>query len=532
MTLRLSFLTAAFWAVLISMGMLTSAMAATPAAPAAPAAPVAAAAAATPDKPASPDQNIPEITDAVKQFNNQNYTGAYKSLQDAVEKHKELPPAEDMMAQFFFRLAQVAAQNNQNQTDYVRSMRNWLEMGIQKNPTDPEAYLILGELAVLDNRVAEAELLYNKCSELMAGFKGDAKRKENMEPRILSGQATIAEAREAWPQAKKLLEDWLKKDPKNDAIMQRLARVTFQQTDATAAYDWLKQAREANPKQLLPEAALALYYEAYPKQREANHKEAVKWMEKAIKEAQKDDVTTRLVAAQWALETDQVEKAKEWASDAVKLNDKSIEAKLLRGVVALFLKDYTGAEIYFQSALLLAPGNFSASNYYALALMEQKDNEKVKLALDYAKNNYATNSRNAEAASTFGWALYKNKMYPDAERALRLALTGTSVNPDTLYYLAVVLADKDTNPKKDDPKDAESSMKERLEEAQNALKLALESQRPFTMKTEATALNAKLGGKVVDTTPATKPTGTGSVTPSVTGSGTPTGTSKKPTGKP
>jgi tetratricopeptide (TPR) repeat protein len=514
------------------MGMLTSSMAATPA--------VTAAAPETPEKPTSPDQSIPEITEAVKLFNNQNYAGAYEMLQKALKDHKELPPAEDMMAQFFFRMAQVAAQNNQNQTEYVRSMRNWLEMGIQKNSTDPEAYLILGELAVLDNRVAEAELLYNKCSELMAGFKGDNKRKENMEPRILSGQATIAEAREAWPQAQKLLEEWLKKAPKNDTIMLRLAQVLFQQSKASDAYDLLKQAKEANKEQLYPDARLALFYEAFPKQHDENHNNAIKWMEKALKEAPKDDITTRLVAAQWALETEQIDKAKEWSSDAMKLadtlkqNDKSVDAKLLRGVVALFQKDYLGADMYFQSALLMAPGNFSASNNYALALMEQsKDKEKVKLALDYAKNNYATNSRNAEAASTFGWALYKNEMYADAERALRLALSGTSVSPDTLYYLAAVLADSKTNPKEDDAKKSEENLKKRQEEATAALKIALDSKRPFTMKPEATTLYAKLGGKetATGTTPSAKPTGTGSVTPSVTGSGTPTGT-KKATGKP
>jgi len=424
--------------------------------------------------PAAGAEKIQEVEDAAARFNKQDYAGAFKHLQEAANTHPELSPAEVIMAQFSFQAWQQAGQQGQQNANLILAMRNWLEKGVQQNPDDPEAYLVLGEIALQEGRVTETDLLYNKAAGLMATFKGNAKRKQGLQPRILGGQAAVAEAHQDWGGAQKLLEAWLKLDAKNASIMQRLARALFQQKKPTESLDMLRKAKDADSQVLTPEARLSLFYEAFP-----DHKNAVKWMEIALKTA-KDDLPTLLVAAQWALETDQLDKAKEWAAAAMQSKDQkspqAIQAKILRGVVALFQQDYKEAELYFESAVLQSPSNFAASNNLALALIEQtKDPQKQRRALEYADENSKKYPRSAEAASTYGWILFRSGKVELAERALTTALSAGSVSADTAFYLASVYASTD-----------------RPEEAKRFLKAALESKRPFTKKDDAKLLLERL----------------------------------------
>jgi len=150
----------------------------------------------------------------------------------------------------------------------------------------------------------------------------------------------------------------------------------------------------------------------------------------------------------------------------------------MRGIVALFQKDYKAAEMYFEGAHLQSPGNFAASNNLAIALAEQSDPAKQRRALEYAAANVRQNSNNQnsrEAVSTYGWALYKLGRLDEADQVLqRLARTGL-FGPDTAYYIARVAADKG-----------------RTEEAKRLLTAALKSKRPFSKEDEAKALLEQL----------------------------------------
>ena len=110
---------------------------------------------------------------------------------------------------------------------------------------------------------------------------------------------------------------------------------------------------------------------------------------------------------QWALETEQLPEAEKQATAALQIDPKSLDAKILCGVIALFKKDFAGAERYFEAAHLQSPRNFAATNNLALVLIEQKDEAKKRRALEYAQNNVQQNPKSAEAASTYGWVLYK-----------------------------------------------------------------------------------------------------------------------------
>jgi len=239
----------------------------------------------------------------------------------------------------------------------------------------------------------------------------------------------------------------------------------FQQKNATGALDMLRKAKEADANVLTPEARLAQFYEQY-----GDSGNAKKWMDLALKAAPQD-LRTRLVVTQWAIETGRIDEAQTHAAEAMRLDPDSLEAIILRGVVALFKKDYKGAELYFENAHLKSPGNFAAKNNLALALCEQDDPAKKRKALEYAQDLVRQYQQSPEAASTFGWVLYKNGQLDQADRVLdQVGRTG-QFGADTAYFIARVAVDKG-----------------RKEEAKRLLTAALDAKRPFSKEQDARAL--------------------------------------------
>ncbi len=399
----------------------------------------------------------PQITAAVDRFRQRDFDGALKLLEQAVKEDNDLPPAQVIMAQLFGQARQTAA------------VRRALESAIMETPTDPEAYIILADFALRDGRITEAGLLYDKANDLLGKFTGSKKRQDLMEPRVLSGLAAVAEARKNWPEAQKQIEAWLKTDENSAQAMQRLARALFKQKDAVKSYEMLKKAKEADPETLTPAARLAIFYE-----QAGDHEKAVTWMTYALKVAP-SDLPTHMVAAQWALETGQLDLAKQLASKSTDLDPESLEAMLLLGVVELFLGNYKDAEGYFEQAHLQETGSFAATNNLALALCEQDDNVKKRNALGYAEKNARAYPKSAEAASTLGWVLYKMARLNEAEKALQQAMRGGTFNSDTAYFYARILIDRD---KRDD--------------AKKLLEAALKNKQLFSKRREAEKLQQEL----------------------------------------
>jgi tetratricopeptide (TPR) repeat protein len=421
-------------------------------------------------QPATPEK-IQEVEDAIKKFQQSDFTSAFDLLKDARKKNPDLQPAQIMMARLF------AAAN------LPGGVRNWLEKAVVDLPDDPEAYLILADFNLREGRFTEADMLLGKSASLLPAFKASRKRKEAMQPQILAGQAAVAEYREDWTGAQKFLEAWLALDKEDANILQRLGRVLFlQNKDATLkeAYTRFKEAKALDKKVLLPEAQMAQLYEAA-----GQHESAQKWMDSALKLAPKDDIDTRLVASQWAVGTDQIDKAAEWAAAALKIDEKNFKGLIMAGIVALFQEQFNKAEVYFETAHLLEPTNFAATNNLALALVEQdKDRNaaaKKRKALEYATANVERNKQSSEAWSTYGWVLYKNEKLEEAEKALTNAVSGGNPGEDTRYYFARVLIDKNRN-----------------ELALQLLKSAVESKRPFTKRREAKLLLEELKARVPD----------------------------------
>jgi Tfp pilus assembly protein PilF len=246
----------------------------------------------------------------------------------------------------------------------------------------------------------------------------------------------------------------------------------FQQKNVDGALEKLKEASKIEPKLLTPEAQIARYYA-----QAGDQKNAKVWIIKALTVAPRD-LNTRLVAAQRALETAQYAEAKTQADAAMQLDAKSLDAKRLAGLVALFQKDYPAAELYFESANRQSPSDAGSSNNLAIALIEQKDDAKKQRAVELAEVNVRQYPKWAEAYSTYGWVLYRVGQLEKAENALRqsISIGNGQISPETAYYLARVIADRGGH-------DAD---------AKQLLEVALKSTAPFAQREEAKELFDKL----------------------------------------
>jgi tetratricopeptide (TPR) repeat protein len=414
-----------------------------------------------PEPAAQQQPQIPEIAEAVALFRNRDVAGAYAKLQAAVKNRPELPPAELIMVQFFVSARQEDA------------VRGWLEKAVVAAPNDPEAYVLLGQEAMQNQRMAEATLLFDKAKTLLASFKGNDKRKADLAAATESQLARLAMGRQDWATAQTHLQDLLKLQPDSAAALQMLGRTLFEQKKPEEALEKLKAAKVADPKVLTPEAVLAQWYEqATPPDRE----NATKFMIAALT-AQPKDFRTRLNAADWAFKAGEFDQARAQIDIALTLDANSPEAKLLAGNIAIYQKDYPTAEKFFKQVLVESPSNFAASNNLALALCEQSDKAKQELALQYAKMNAQLYQKEVEPLSTLGRVFFRLGRMAEADQVFRqVAASGKSLSPDTAFYIADLYAA--TN---------------RADDAKKLLENALKTTGPlFSLRKEAEALQKSL----------------------------------------
>ncbi len=413
-------------------------------------------------KPAAKEE-IPEINQAMEKLRKGDQAGALADFKAAREKHPKLSPAEIMMARSFANVNQAGP------------MRFWLERAVAQSPGDPEAYTILGQDALGAKRVAEARLLFEKAHQLLQSYDADAERKKALQTLTIGPLASLAVDREDWDTAKGYLNELLKLHPNNDRALQSLALVLFKQGDISGALEKLKAAKTADMEVLTPEAVLAGWFE-----KDGDRESARKYMVEAINAAPRD-FKTRFAAGNWAFQAQSFDQARKQADIALKLaGDGKLDpspALILAGTIAVFQNDYPAAEAYLRKAVAEAPASFSASNNLALALCEQDDASKQKLALQYARINRKLYPEDIEAASTLGRVFFRLKRFRESDAVYRKVLTsGRSLSPDTVYCVAALYTE--TN---------------RRDEARKLLTEAVKSKGLFSQRENAKKLLESLG---------------------------------------
>ncbi|HZZ71012.1 MAG TPA: tetratricopeptide repeat protein [Pirellulales bacterium] len=389
-----------------------------------------------------------EIVAAIKEFKKAKLDETRKLLAAAKAKNPKLPPPDMMLVRLLLAV---------NQPQPARAE---LEKCVLDNPSDPEAYLFMADIAVQQREITAADLLLHEAERLAAKFDESPERLKDFKIRINAGEAAVAEAREQWPEAQKRLAAWIAADPTTAAGYQRLGGVLVHMGKFADAYTNLEKATTLDDKMINANAALGLMCqqaaarfntEKDADQATALKKEAAARMTKAFVEirnaksdAKSKDKTLRalLAIADFYLVTADLARAKVVSEAALALDPRSVEAKIQRGIVARFEKDSATAEKYLTEAWQMSPDSFMATNHLAIVLAEDgKNQEKLQRAAEFAVANVKQYPKNPEAAATYGWVLYKAGDRLNASKALEAAASSGSLSADSAYYAAVILND-------------------------------------------------------------------------------------------
>lgn len=369
----------------------------------------------------------PELNAAIARLQAGDLAGCMQQLDEAVKKHPELPPAKALLAEML-----MSAQPN--------LARELAEQAVLETPDAPEPYGLLGDMARRERRWAEADLLYRQSLKAAESLKDNPKRKAAADLRAHKGLVVVAEPFKRWEDLQKQAEAILQANPTEAIALQQLGQALFHQGKTDEALEKFRAAAKLDPKLHVPEVILATLYE-----KAGNRQKAAQSMIAALK-ANERDLRTRLDATQWAMDTGQLEQAKQQARSALVIDPNSQQAQMLCGLIAVQMKDYATAEEWLQKALLQDPSNATILSNLALALVEQDDNAKKAKALKYAQINTRLNPQDSEALATYGWVAYKLGQLNEAEAMLAQASQAPGINPDTLYYRARIAIDRKNLP--------------------------------------------------------------------------------------
>ena len=417
----------------------------------------------------SNDPQYQDVADALTRFQNGDVNGARELLDRAKQKNPRLAPAEVMLGRLLLATGQLAP------------ARAELERATSAYPNDPEAYLLFGEVALREGRTTDAEALFLKGKSLADQFKDNAKRQRNFLLRADAGLTGVAESREQWELAQKYLKDWLEQDPESAPAHQHLGRTYFKLSSGDKnydkeAYEEFQAAAKLDPQLTNPDIMMGNMYEE-----NKNHAQAAKFIEAAVKK-NPQNLKVMLDAAIWAMVTNRLTDAQNYADSALKIDPKSVDSQVLRGQIARMTGDLKTAETLLEQAHLQAPSNLNAANQLAIALADQNDANKRQRALELAQMDLRVSSQgnqlNSEALTTLAWVYYRMGRGADAEQLVTKVLQRGVLNSDIAYYAAKILQERG-----------------RVDDAVALLEASLHNPAPFIQRQNSTELLKQLSSK-------------------------------------
>jgi tetratricopeptide (TPR) repeat protein len=353
--------------------------------------------------------------------------------------------------------------------------RQYLEATVTNNPTDPEAYLLLADLAFAEGRTTEAHALFEKARGYVDKFADNAKRQQNFQIRVLAGLAAVQERRQQWEDANALLAKWAQLDPDSDAAHTRLGVTLYHLGKMDQALAEFKKARDMKATAPHPQVMLGSLYAQDHKSAEAQ-----KAFEAAYAEDGKNENTARAYA-QFLIQQDQLDKAQQVAAAMRKQQPNSIAALMLDGVIAKMRNQPQAAEEALTKVLSLDVTNADATNLLSLILADSTNPAQQEKALSYAKMNAQRFPNSSQANVAYAWVLTKLNRSNEAGEYLNRAVQARNLTADSAYLVARIFMQ---NNQKDQ---ARTALEQVLQQSAGGM---------FMFRKDAEALLKELGGTV------------------------------------
>lgn len=418
-----------------------------------------------PSDPVSPEVEQ-ELEKAKNALLNSDLTNAKNILNNLCQKHPELPPSGIILTQFFA------------QTKNSNIIKTILDTTANENPNDPEAYIILAEIALQQKELTAAELLLKEAESKLIHYSINQSRKKNLTSYLLRIQSSLAEIRGRWKSYESLADKRINHDGLSNNLLRQKGIALFQQNKDSEAEKLFLNAdnlnknkpQQNNNEQPLP--AEALMSQLYAKR--GNIEKSKQFLNAALgKYPNSKDVI--LLSIQSRLNENKPEEAQPLAAKLLKDFPDFKPAKKILATIALYLNDYNSAEKLFQELIIDTPSDSQAINGLALALCEQNDTKKLQRALDYAKNNVNKDQQNPESWSVLGWILFKANQIENAKQALQRSIVSGQISPATAFYLANI-----------------EKLAGNTENAKQLLTKALQANSPFAKRKDAEKLLKEL----------------------------------------
>lgn len=368
------------------------------------------------------NRSYPEVEDAIQRFRNKDVEAAQAFLERAKEKYPKLPPTNVTMAKMF-----IVGRNG-------NAARLLLEKATVETPGDPEAYLLLADDAFTSGRTTEAAVLFEKAGELNEAFSDNPKRKGKFEIRVIAGKAGVAERRQQWEEAEKLLLQWIDMDPDSAPGHQRLGVTLYQLDEFDKARAEFQEARSLREEFNHPEIVMGRLFA-----RDDKAQEAKQAYEKAYA-ADGDNEDTGRAYAEYLLKEDDLDKATQVSAKLVQKNPESIPALLLDSVIAKLKGSSDLAKKNLTKILDIDPSNADATNLLAIILVESDKQSDKDKALSYAQVNAQRFAKSPQARVTYSWVLHKLGKSREAQASLK-DISGSNLTSDSGYLVSQMIAD-------------------------------------------------------------------------------------------
>ena len=326
---------------------------------------------------------------------------------------KQAIAANPAYADAIVALAELQAQSGRA-ADAITALTELLK----KRPDVPQARIVLaGAYQIL----GQLEFAGATLHEQLHFWPGDA-RAHVLLSLLLRQQDKMPEAREELAKAGELAPD-------NMAIFSQLIDLDLAEKNFTAAF---QQARELIQKE--PQSAAAQFLEAKVYFAQADYPAAETALEKALAlDANLPEAYDLLVATYLA--TNRLPEAVKQAEVVVARQPEKLQPLMTLGLLREQMKKFSEAADAYEKLLARSPAFVPALNNLAYLYAEHLN--QPQKAVEIARKARASQPADPSVADTLGWALFKQKDYPQALALLQESAEKRSTSPEVQFHLGM-----------------------------------------------------------------------------------------------
>lgn len=268
-------------------------------------------------------------------------------------------------------------------------------------------------------------------------FTANDQRKMAQSINSHGGLATIYEKRSEWELAKKHLRAWINLNPRDTKPWPRLAIAFFKLGNESTARETLQNLRSFEPSADPVDIAMGKIYQSVGRRQNAT--EAM--LTSLVKD--KDNLNAQIEIARYAMDAGETDLMRRAIDNALLLEGDRPAVRQLQGMAARFDGDNDAAVEIFSKLHRQDPTDFDATNGLILSLLASEDSEQHDLALKHAEVLFQSNSdaktgRGRVAASSYAWALFKNRDIANAELVMTTVVKTRVMSAEIGYFAAEI----------------------------------------------------------------------------------------------